>query len=159
MTERVDGPVTIRPAEAADAAAVADVMLASLRVTYTFPMAHPDDDVRRWVGETLLPGGETWVAIDAAGGIVAMASLSETMLDQLYVAPAWIGRGIGSRLVALAKERRPDGLDLYTFQVNVRARRFYEDRGFVLVATGDGSANEERQPDVRYAWRPAPEPR
>ena len=84
-----------------------------------------------------------------------MMSLSETMLDQLYVAPGWIGRGLGSRLLAVAKERRPGGLDLYTFQANVRARRFYEARGFVVVATGDGAGNEEGQPDIRYAWRPA----
>jgi hypothetical protein len=54
----------------------------------------------------------------------------------------------------LAKQRRPAGLDLYTFQVNGGARRFYERHGFVGIALGDGSGNDEGQPDVRYAWRP-----
>ena len=36
-----------------------------------------------------------------------------------------------------------------------RARRFYEARAFVEIARGDGSGNEEHQPDIRYAWRPA----
>ena len=35
--------------------------------------------------------------------------------------------------MALAKERRPGGLELYTFQVNDRARRFYERHGFVVA--------------------------
>jgi len=27
--------------------------------------------------------------------------------------------------------------------------------GFTAVAFGDGSRNSERQPEVRYAWRPS----
>ena len=41
-------------------------------------------------------------------------------------------------------------LRLYTFARNAGARRFYERHGFVAVAFGDGSANEEGEPDVRY---------
>ena len=77
------------------------------------------------------------------------------MVDQLYVAPGWTAQGIGSRLIGLAQSLRPNGLDLYTFQVNRDARRFYERHGFVEVASSDGSQNEELQPDVRYAWRPS----
>jgi ribosomal protein S18 acetylase RimI-like enzyme len=77
-------------------------------------------------------------------------------LDQLYVAPDRLGLGIGRRLLEVAKDRSPSGLVLYTFQVNERARRFYERNGFSAEWFGDGSANEERQPDVRYAWRPGP---
>jgi ribosomal protein S18 acetylase RimI-like enzyme len=146
--------VLIRRAEPADATAIADVYLASFKATYDFPLAHSDDQVRRWIAGGLLPEAEVWVATGPDGAILAMMALSAGMLEQLYVAPAWIGRGIGSRLVAVAKERRPGGLDLYTFQVNDRARRFYERHGFVEVAQGDGSANDEGQPDVRYSWRP-----
>jgi GNAT superfamily N-acetyltransferase len=102
----------------------------------------------------LLPTTETWVAVDDAGTIIGVLSLSDEMIDQLYLAPSWIGRGLGVRLLDLAKERRPAGLDLYCFQENGRARRFYERHGFDAIAFGDGSGNEERQPDIRYAWRP-----
>ena len=54
-----------------------------------------------------------------------------------------------------AKERRPGGFQLWVFQQNATARRFYERRGFVLVRETDGSDNEERTPDALYAWRPA----
>ena len=43
---------------------------------------------------------------------------------------------------------------LWTFEGNHRARRFYEQRGFVAVEFTDGSRNEERTPDVRYQWKP-----
>ena len=148
--------VEIRPAKAGDAAGIADVYLASFAATYAFPRAHSDADTRRWIAEVLLTSREVWVATAVnQGPIVAMMALTDDMVDQLYVAPGWTAQGIGSRLIGLAKSRRPNGLDLYTFQVNRGARRFYERHGFAEVASSDGSWNEERQPDVRYAWRPA----
>ena len=148
--------VEIRPARKDDAAGIADVYLASFAATYEFPRAQADADTRRWIAEDLLETREVWVATAGTeGAIVAMVALSDDMIDQLYVAPGWTGQGIGSRLIGLAQSRRPNGLDLYTFQVNRGARRFYERHGFVEVGLSDGSQNEERQPDVRYAWMPA----
>jgi ribosomal protein S18 acetylase RimI-like enzyme len=146
--------IEIRAARGEDADAIADVWLTSFKATYSFPPAHPDEDVRRWIREQLVPGEETFVAVDETDEVVAVMALGGEDLDQLYVRPGHFDRGIGSRLVDLAKERRPNGLGLYTFQVNDRARRFYERRGFRAVWFGDGEANEERQPDVRYEWRP-----
>ena len=145
----------IRPATASDATQIADVWLASWRATFDFGPAHPDDDVRRWVREDLLVEAENWVATDPSQShrVIALLGLSETMVEQLYVRPEWIGRGVGRELLALAKRRRPDGLELYCFAANDRARRFYERNGFVPIAFGDGSGNEERQPDVLYRWR------
>jgi hypothetical protein len=37
--------------------------------------------------------------------------------------------------------------------VNVGARCFYERHGFTAVEMTDGAGNDERQPDVRYAWK------
>jgi ribosomal protein S18 acetylase RimI-like enzyme len=112
-----------------------------------------DDQVRDWRACIVADEPRTWVA-EADGRVVAMMVLDDDGIDQLYVDPAWHGRGIGSRLVELAKGERPQGVALYTFQVNDRARRFYERHGFVAMWFGDGSANEEGQPDVRYEWRP-----
>ena len=150
----MDPAIDIRRATTDDAAGIADVWLASWRATFDFGPSHPDDDVRRWIAAVLVPRSECWVAVEPAGRVVGILALSDTMIEQLYLAPDWIGRGLGRRFIALARARRPTGLDLYCFQVNVRARRFYEGHGFVAVGFGDGSANQEHQPDVRYAWRP-----
>ena len=145
----------IRPATPEDATPIADVWLESWRATFDFEPAHPDEDVRRWVREELLEA-EDWVATDPSRGdrVIALLGLSDVMVEQLYVRPEWIGRGVGRGLLDLAKRRRPDGLELYCFAANDRARRFYERNGFTAVAFGDGSGNMERQPDVLYRWRP-----
>jgi GNAT superfamily N-acetyltransferase len=146
--------ITLRRATGADAPAVADVFLTSFRAALpTIPLAHPDSDVREWVRTHLVPDLETWVA-DDDGLVVAMMALAPGWVEQLYVAPGRTGEGIGGRLLSLAKERARGPLELWTFQVNAGARRFYERNGFVAVELTDGSANEEREPDVRYRWEP-----
>jgi len=145
--------IDLRPAAATDATAVADVYLTAFHATYAFPLAHSDAQVRAWIRDVLIPAGETWVAT-ADGVVVAMAVIRPGDLDQLYVAPGAQGRGIGTRLLDLAKRRSPQGIALYTFQVNDRARAFYERHGFVADRFGDGTGNEERQPDVHYTWSP-----
>ena len=143
----------VRRAGPADAADVAAVYLASFHARYAFPLAHTDDEVRAWIRGEVGSSKETWVA-EVGPVVVGMMVLDGGELEQLYVHPDRWRQGIGGRLLTLAKERRPDGLALYTFQENAGARAFYERHGFVAVGFGDGSGNEERQPDVRYAWRP-----
>jgi ribosomal protein S18 acetylase RimI-like enzyme len=145
----------IRRANGADAGAVADVYLASFHATYAFPLGHTDDQVRAWLRIVAdSDASETWVAVHD-GRVVGMMVVGPNDLDQLYVAPDHQGRGVGRRLVDLAKTISPAGLTLYTFQVNEPARRFYERNGFRVDGLGDGTANEEGQPDVRYVWRPS----
>ncbi|MEU5094204.1 GNAT family N-acetyltransferase [Streptomyces sp. NPDC020996] len=151
----VSSAVTLRRAVPADASAVADVWLRSFRAALpTVVSPRSDDEVRDHVREVVVPLRETWVAADAEAGIVGVMVLADDELSQLYLRPDWRGRGLGDRFVALAKERSPGGLSLWAFQVNKPAHRFYERHGFVAVEYTDGSGNEEREPDVRYVWRP-----
>ena len=93
---------------------------------------------------------------EVADAIVGIMALNDDWIEQLYVAPAHTSRGIGSELVAIAQRRRPHGLQLWTFESNVRAQRFYERHGFVAVERTNGTGNEENEPDVRYRWSPFP---
>ncbi|MER6534956.1 GNAT family N-acetyltransferase [Streptomyces sp900105755] len=146
--------VVLRRAGGPDADGVADVWLRSFDAALpTVVRPRSDDEVRAYIRDIVVPARETWVA-EAGGRVVGMMVLAEDLLSQLYLAPEWRGRGIGDRFVALAKERSPSGLTLWTFQVNKPAHRFYERHGFAAVEHTDGSTNEEREPDVRYVWRP-----
>lgn len=64
--------------------------------------------------------------------------LAGDWLDQLYVDPARTGKGVGSELLAMAKSERPHGLQLWAFESNLGARRFYERHGFVAAERTDG---------------------
>ena len=148
-------PFLIRPAEARDADAIAAVHRTSMREALPYlPDLHTADEDRTWVANVVLPHQEVWVA-EAGGRVVGVAALDGDMLAQLYILPGEQGRGIGSALLAKAMERRPAGMRLYAFQRNTRARDFYERRGFAAVEFGDGSGNEEGEPDVLYQWTPA----
>jgi ribosomal protein S18 acetylase RimI-like enzyme len=152
--------VTLRAAGAADAAEIAAVYLASRRAFLAYaPLAHGDDEVLRWLAEELIPGGGVTVATQDAGrpALVGMLAVSRGVdagwIDQLYLLPATVGRGLGSRLLAHAQATLGAPIRLYTFQANTGARRFYERHGFHALAFGDGSGNEERCPDVLYEWK------
>ena len=119
------------------------------------PAVHSDDEVRGWVGSVVVPEREVWLTEDGAGRVLAVLVLDGDWIDQLYVAPGFTGRGLGSRLVELAKNRRPAGLQLWTFATNTGAQRFYLRHGFVEAERTDGSGNEEKAPDIRFV-RPDP---
>ena len=131
---------------------MSDVWLRSRHASFpAIPLpVHSDEDVRSWFATVVLPTREVWVA-DVDDEVVAMLVLEDDWVDQLYVDPDWTGRGLGTRLLDVAKAERPAGLDLWAFQSNTGARRFYERHGFRAVAMTDGD-NEEGAPDVRYRW-------
>jgi GNAT superfamily N-acetyltransferase len=145
--------VELRRARGDEAAEVASVWLRSRKASIPAipPPAHTDDEVLTWFQDIVLPNREVWIALTEAA-VIAVLVLDRDWVDQLYVDPAWTGRGVGSRLIDVARERRPVRLRLWTFQANVAARRFYERHGFVAREMTDGD-NEEGAPDVLYEWR------
>jgi ribosomal protein S18 acetylase RimI-like enzyme len=146
----------VRRGTEADAEAVADVYLRARRhaIPEIPPLAHPDDEVRVWI-RAVLNEQEVWLVIAGDGALLGLMVLDEDWVEQLYLDPAQTGNGLGTRLLDLAKQRRPGGLQLWTFESNVRAQRFYERHGFTVEERTDGSGNEEHAPDLRYVWRPS----
>jgi GNAT superfamily N-acetyltransferase len=151
-------PADLRKARLDDAEAVADVYLRSRKeLVACAPLAHSDADVRDWIRQRLIPSGRVTVAVigDDIVGLLAVSKGTDcSWIDQLYLLPAWVGRGIGTNLLEFARRELSPPIRVYTFQGNHRARDFYERRGFQPVAFGDGSDNEENCPDILYEWRP-----
>jgi 8-oxo-dGTP pyrophosphatase MutT (NUDIX family)/GNAT superfamily N-acetyltransferase len=154
------GEPNIRPARGSDGLDCARVYLRSRQFGIPdVPTIHDDREVKRWWADEVVGRSDVTVA-ELDGTIVAVMVLDQGgggtgWIEQLYIDPAWIGRGLGERLVERAKQRFATGLQLWTFQVNDRAQRFYERLGFVEAERTDGRANEERAPDIRYTWAPA----
>ena len=144
----------LRRAAPDDADALADLYFAvrAESVPAIPPQVHDLESNRWWVRDLLLPRTDVTVA-EAAGELVGFVSVAEPdHLEHLYLRRAWTGSGLGSRLVDLATDRLPDGLQLWAFQSNTGAVRFYERHGFVAVEWTDGD-NEEGAPDILYVWR------
>src|SRR4051794_20421601 len=145
----------IRQADAADADAVATVHLTSRAAAAMPPGVHTDDEVRGWLSGRI-GADRVWVAEDE-GRVGGYARFTGTWLDALYVLPASAGGGVGSAFLDVVRAQLPDGFCLWVFEINEPARRFYARHGLVELERTDGSANEERRPDIRMAW-PGAEP-
>ena len=142
----------LRPAEPADVSEMAAVQMAA-RAAASMPVnIHPEAEIVAFLARRL-GEDETWVA-EVDREVAAYIRLTRTWLDDLYVHPRVQGQGIGGALLDLAMSLRPGGLGLYVFETNTPAQRFYAARGFVVTERSDGSANEERAPDLRMEWMP-----
>jgi GNAT superfamily N-acetyltransferase len=144
----------IRRARADDAVAIAQAHIDARRIAMPWlPVVHTFEETVSFFGDFVIPNQVVLVA-ENEDGVVGFIAIEGAFVEHLYIAPAHQGIGIGDELLHRAKELRPDGLMLWTFEGNHGARAFYEKRGFVAVEFTDGSRNEEKTPDVRYHWRP-----
>jgi GNAT superfamily N-acetyltransferase len=142
----------VRLARFEEAEEVAEVWLASRHAAAPqIPSpVHTDDEVRVWFSTRMFRSDqEVWV-IEEQGRICGLLVLSGNWIEQLYIHPQRTGQGLGSWLIEHTQATR-SFLQLWTFQSNLGARRFYERHGFIPKQRTDGD-NEEGAPDERFEW-------
>jgi GNAT superfamily N-acetyltransferase len=137
-----------------DAGAIAAVFSPSLRLLTFLPVLHTVEEDRRFIETVILKECEVIVA-EGDAGIVSFLARNGEEIRLLYSHPDFIGSGAGSQLLDAVKKSSVVALELWCFQANARARRFYEERGFRAVRFTEGRDNEEKVPDVRYRWERA----
>ena len=142
---------TLRRATAYDADAITNVYSASFRLLTFLPMLHTVEEYRWFIANAILKEFEVTVAEDETGIVAFLARRGEEV-RLLYTRPDRIGMGAGTQLIDAAKATGIGALELWCFQANERARRFYEARGFRAIRFTDGAENEEQIPDIRYLW-------
>jgi len=115
------------------------------------PALHTPGEDLEFYSTVVFPSTQIWLT-ERSGITAGFIAFRPGWVDHLYVHPDHQGTGIGSALLELA--RVPEhSLCLWTFQCNLKARRFYERHGFRIEQETDGANNEERQPDVFYIWK------
>ena len=147
------GPLTLRPAIRADAERLAEIHIVARATAMPWlRIVHSDEETRWWMVQVVLRRLEVCVA-EHDREVAGFLALQDGFVEQLYVAPDYWRDGVGSALLEQAKLRLAGGFRLWTFQRNAMARTFYRKHGLIDIRETDGSANEEREPDVLMEWR------
>ena len=134
---------TLRRATACDGDAIANVYSASFGLLTFLPMLHTLEEYRWFIANVILKEFEVTVAEDETGIVAFLARRGEEV-RLLYSRPDRIGMGAGSQLIEAPKATGVGALELWCFQANERARRFYEARGFRAIRFTDGADMRSR---------------
>jgi GNAT superfamily N-acetyltransferase len=142
--------IQLRRATLGDAETIAAVFSPSFRLLTFLPALHTLAEDRWFIEHIVLRDCEVLLAERDSIAVAFLARQGDEV-RLLYVHPDNLRSGAGTQLLAAAKAGR-DILELWCFQANTPARRFYERHGFRAVRFTDGARNEEKMPDVRYRW-------
>jgi len=143
----------IRKAAAQDHDALARIWLESWYSTGLKTLFDPGlEMLRTRIPEEVAKGWDLYAA-EEAGGIVAMLAINprQSYLDQLWVAPAHQGRGIGRALLTFTRQKLPDEIWLRCVVQNESAWRWYEREGFLFEGEEDVPPSNMRM--KRYRWK------
>lgn len=117
--------------------------------TEWMPNVHSLEDMQGY-GAWLIEVSDVTVAL-VEDKVVGFMSLQNSDIQALYLSPEYREFGIGRKLLDSAKSQATD-LGLWTFQANIKARRFYLSNSFIEDKRSDGSGNDEKLPDVHFVW-------
>ncbi|MGV6848340.1 MAG: N-acetyltransferase family protein [Marinibacterium sp.] len=144
--------IKLREATQQDAPAIADILSDWIDQTDWMVRVHTRAEDRGF-GAFLIEKTQVTVAeaVTEPRAVCGFLSLQPPHIQALYLAPDARGQGVGKALLDRAKTGH-DRLELWAFQANLGARRFYEREGFVEVERTDGAGNDEKLPDIRMTW-------
>lgn len=114
------------------------------------PDLHTPEEDLAFFAERVLPE-QTVLVFEREGEAAGFIAFADGWVHHLYIAPEHWMNGCGSALLYRAKAAAAQ-LELWAFQGNARARRFYAKHGFAEVELTDGDGNQEKTPDVRLLW-------
>lgn len=171
MMTREEEHIAIRKAVAADAELLAD--LGAEAFSAAFAPANDPQDMAQYIESSFSPEiqaaeladpASTFLIAEVEREVVGYARLllgeapaavggtRQIEIVRIYAHPAWIGRGVGSRLMqaclAIAEELDCDTLWLGVWRKNKRAIGFYRTWGFEQVGTQSFVLGRDLQTDL-----------
>ena len=142
--------IEIRPATSEDARACGTIMQDWLDNTPWIPNLHTVEDTISFSRNRLIEKYDTYVAGEPTIGFISIEPDGD--IAALYLDQNARSQGIGRQLLDLAKTKYAQ-LELWVFQQNDRAVKFYEENGFVETRRTNGEKNDEKLPDIRMRWQ------
>ncbi len=140
----------IRAARSTDAGKLGAILAQAVADHAWKPQLHTQAEDIAHMGDLIDRG---WVSVcEQDFNVAGFLALDGTTVKSLYVARAAQNAGIGATLINAAQAKQSQ-LELWTFQANTGAIRFYNAHGFTEAERTDGAGNEEGLPDVRMTWQ------
>jgi GNAT superfamily N-acetyltransferase len=140
----------LRPARSTDAGKLGAILTEAVAANTWKPVLHSGAQDVAHLGQMI---DRDWVTVAQveSGAVAGFIARSGPEVHALYVTGTAQNGGVGTELLRDAMTREAM-LELWTFEVNVGAQKFYARHGFVEVERTDGRGNDERLPDIRYLW-------
>ncbi|MEL7116215.1 MAG: GNAT family N-acetyltransferase [Pseudomonadota bacterium] len=126
------------------------IMKEWVRETPWMPVLHQEPEDLKFMRH-LIDDFEVTVIRGVMGGPQGFLARDGQIIHALYMRRGMRGRRYGKTLLDRVKGIEPR-LELWTFQQNERARKFYAREAFQEVEMTDGAGNDEKLPDVRMVW-------
>ena len=142
----------IRVARSQDVRICSAILNRWIDETAWMPRVQSEKQVVDFYNNVVFPAHKLFVA-ETAGKVGGFMVLGDAgLVNALYVGDGFRRRGIGGHLIERAKKELGEQVQLWTFQANRDAQRFYLRHGFVEINRTDGD-NEEGLPDMLMEWR------
>lgn len=144
--------VSMRSARSQDMAVCAAIVNDWIDQTDWMPRVHTHEAVRKHYEEDEKIKRQTIVAVDGSRVRGFVTLTRDGFITALYVEEASRNQGIGGLLLARVKRELSPEINLYIFEANEKAQKFFSRHGFAEInrTTGD---NEENLPDILMEWR------
>jgi GNAT superfamily N-acetyltransferase len=122
--------VTYRRAKSADGPSAARIVWSWGQETPWMTTLFDLDRMTEWWSQRF-ETDHVWIG-ENSEGVIGFCARDEDNIDGLYVHTEMRGKGVGKRLLDLAKENR-DWITVWAHELNTEARRFYRREGLVEI--------------------------
>lgn len=128
----------LRPWIPGDTDVLLDLWLRSVRATHAFLSEKDIQELLPLVRDYLASGNanEIWVLESGPGTVLGFLGMSGAKIEAMFLAPEYLRRGLGRRMVRHARALRGD-LTVDVNEQNTGACRFYEACGFKVTGRSE----------------------
>ena len=99
-----------------------------------FVELHSQEHQKEYLLEKMKAGTLLYMLFDEASGKnVGIVSVTENLIEDLYILPAEQNKGYGTKLLRFACRKCPDKPTLWILENNLNAARLYQREGFSLT--------------------------
>ena len=99
-----------------------------------FVELHSQEHQKEYLLEKMKAGTLLYMLFDEASGKnVGIVSVTENLIEDLYILPAEQNKGYGTKLLKFACSKCPDKPTLWILENNLNAARLYQREGFSLT--------------------------